>query len=170
MAKTYDGWDTEDKTVRTECSEAAEEEIYTTVFILGADTNKYNTLFNTLDTHFSLGNDQYPKKLEEAKGVLNSHRWDKTHYDSQKRKSSQSGKDPKKKRGNPERNNDNEPKVFREDMEFAQIERFCYCTAVARRITRATYVDRGTRFPRNNGPLQRLGRLERSSNFHKKGI
>ena len=141
--------------MKSNCSEAAEEEIYTTLFILGADTSKYNTLFTTLDTHFSLGNDQYPKKLEDAKGVLNSHQWDKTHYDSQKRKSSQNGKDPKKKRGNPERNNDNEPKVFREDMEFAQIEDSA--TAVARRITRATSADKGTRFPKHNGPLQRLG-------------
>ena len=43
-------------------------------------------------------------------------------------------------------------------------------TAVARRTTRATYVDKGTKFPRNNGPLQRLGRSERSSNSNKKGI
>ena len=43
-------------------------------------------------------------------------------------------------------------------------------TAVARRITRATYVDRGTRFPRNNGPLQRLDHSERSSNYNRKGI
>ena len=121
LAKTYVGWDTEDETVRSECSEGAQEDIYTTIFILGASTSKYNTRFTTLDTHFSLGNDKYPKKLEDAKGVLNSHQWDKIHYDSQKRKSSQNGKDPKEKQGNPKRDNDSEPKVVHEDMEFAQI-------------------------------------------------
>ena len=94
LAKTYDGWEREDETVKSKCSETTEEEIYTTVFILGANTSKYNTLFTTLDTHFSLGNDQYPKKLEDAKVVLNSHQWDKTHYNSQKRKTSQNDKDP----------------------------------------------------------------------------
>lgn len=55
------------------------------LIIRGSDQNKYGSLANNFTTQYSLGNNQYPRTLENVSDVLSNHPLDSKHFENQKR-------------------------------------------------------------------------------------
>ena len=84
----------------------------------GCDKSKYRSLLKGLASQFSMGNNQYPKKLEDVVSVLDLHPWDAKYHENKKKE-----KESKKKEKETSSNHhtDNE-------LTFAQQKTsVCYC-------------------------------------------
>jgi len=87
-----------------------------------ADQTKFGSLLSNLKSQYSLGHNQYPKTLAEARSILDQHRWDdgwnkqKNHKDTSRLKDKDNETDDKA--------NKNETIS---ELTFAQTEGVCYC-------------------------------------------
>ena len=93
------------------------KQLYAYIYLTNADQNKYGTLIQGLSSQFSLGQDQYPKTIEDANSVLSSHQFDAA-YAAQLKKRKEKGKVSKDK----DKEEQEAPK-----MSFAQLKGRCYC-------------------------------------------
>ena len=55
------------------------------LFLRACDQTKYGSFMKGLQTSFSLGTNQYPKKLSDAVDALGQHRFDQKYHDNRKR-------------------------------------------------------------------------------------
>ena len=82
-----------------------------------ANKSKYESILKNLNQQFSLGNNQYPKSITEANGVLNNHKFDTVYTKSKIN----------------QRNQVSREKEYANEMEeplsptFTQTEGRCYC-------------------------------------------
>ena len=110
-----------DLTTRDKCIRDTHNEYLAFLYLNGADQSKYGSILRGLSSQFALGNDQYPKTLEDATDVLSNHRFDNEYMEKKKKlqkqppSSSNAQATPAKK----EEENVN--------LSFAQMEGRCYC-------------------------------------------
>ena len=85
---------------------AAFEEFATCVYIVNSDKSKYGSLVTHLSTEINLGQDKYPKTIDNAKQLLSSYQWDKAptndSEDKDKKGRSKESDDDEKKEGESE--------------------------------------------------------------------
>jgi hypothetical protein len=105
-----------------ELRKEAWEQFTAYLFISRSDQDKYGTFAANLKTQFSLGNDQYPKTLEDAQAVLSLQKFDKNFKDKvAKKKGSMKDKYEASKK-----NRADDDTVISE-ITLAQTEGVCYC-------------------------------------------
>ena len=105
------------------CRDNAAAKIYSLLFLRNVDQLKYGSVLKGLEAQFSLGQDQYPKTLVGAIGVLSDHPFDQGYAEARRKKK-------EKERTKKDRNTSNkkeEEAGTPEEMTFAQLEGACYC-------------------------------------------
>ena len=73
-------------TERLEIIDNSFETWATLVYLENANSKKYGSLMSNFKMQYSLGNDQYPKKLNKANDALATHTWDKSYGEKKKTK------------------------------------------------------------------------------------
>jgi hypothetical protein len=111
--KNYDENDTEQS---NKLIAKASEGLYTLLYLVNSDQDKYGLIISNLNSQKSLGNDQYPRTIVETNNVLSNHKFDIT----------------KAKKPDQKHHNKSKPKEDKNDKEvtplsFAQMEGKCYC-------------------------------------------
>jgi hypothetical protein len=95
----------------------ASEGLYTFLYLENSDQDKYGSIISNLNSHKSLGNDQYPRTIVETNNVLSNHKFDIT----------------KVKKPDQKHHNKSKPKEDKDEEEvtplsFAQMEGKCHCS------------------------------------------
>jgi hypothetical protein len=110
-----DGYDENDSEKVEKCCIKAFQLFMAFLYLDNSDNQKYGSLLSGLQTQQSLGNNQYPKTITEAKNVLSNHRFDsvgRTRQPGSKKETDQEA--------------DKEEKL---EISFVQMEGKCYCCA-----------------------------------------
>ena len=68
------------------CRDKAAAKIYSLLFLRNVDQLKYGSVLKGLEAQFSLGQDQYPKTLVGAIGVLSDHPFDQGYAEARRKK------------------------------------------------------------------------------------
>jgi hypothetical protein len=84
-------------------------------YLKAVDQTKYGSVLSGLHSQFSLGNDQYPRTLNDAHNVISAHRWDPEYKKKAQRKKDEQGR----------KYNNDKDKV--PELSFAQMKNVCYC-------------------------------------------
>ena len=104
------------------------DEVAAYVMIRGADKNKYDSFKTFLTQQYSLGIDQYPKKVQAVLDALGQRKFDQKHYDVQKQKADKAKKQSTAKKKGDGGNSDSKTEAatsFKQGK--AGKDLFCYC-------------------------------------------
>jgi hypothetical protein len=79
-----DGFKSETQEDYAVLASTAFEQYSAYLFIKQSNKKKYGSILNGWSTQYSLGNDQYPKTMAEARNVLSNHKFDTSYIQSQR--------------------------------------------------------------------------------------
>jgi dsRNA-specific ribonuclease len=74
--RTMTGYDKTNDPRTDELIKHAAESLFAYLYLENADQDKYRTILNNLNSHKSLGNDQFPRTIVETNNVLSNHKFD----------------------------------------------------------------------------------------------
>jgi len=109
-------------TTKQEKTTTAWERYMAYLYMDRADQTKFGSLLSNLKSQYSLGHNQYPKTLAEARSILDQHRWDDGWNKRKNNKDTSRLKD----KDNETDNKANKNETISE-LTFAQTEGVCYC-------------------------------------------
>ena len=113
-----------------EYTKASHDQYLAILFLKGAHHLKYGSLLKNLATSYSLGQEQYPRTLADAFGVLERHPFDATFKEHMNRKKNQHSSS--RSNNNYSNNNNNQNRASSKpdepvELSFAQMENRCFC-------------------------------------------
>ena len=114
-----------------EYTKASHDQYLAILFLKGAHHLKYGSLLKNLATSYSLGQEQYPRTLADAFGVLERHPFDATFKEHMNRKKNQQSNSNRSNNNHSNNNNSQNRASTQADepveLSFAQMENRCFC-------------------------------------------